>query len=524
MKSHLRILHVEDSEDDATLVQRALKAGGLNASYTRVYDAASFSRALDETVWDLVISDFRMPSFDGLAALHILKERALEIPFIIVSGTIGEETAVEVMKAGASDYIMKDKLKRLAPAVQRELEQFRVKARLRESEQQFQQAQKMEAVGRLAGGIAHDFNNILGVILMYCDLIRDRLAAEDPSLKDVEQIKKAGERAKTLTRQLLAFSRKQILEPRIVDLNPVLVDLEKMLSRLIGADVELDSELDPDLLRIKIDAGQLEQVIINLVVNSRDAMPKGGRISIKTRNVVIPESDELARKISPGSYVCISVVDNGCGMDAATQKRMFEPFFTTKGLDKGTGLGLSIVFGVVQQSGGHVLVDSKLGEGTQFHIYLPASTLPPEPSEASFVPIVSNPPDVQGQKILVIEDEPDLRAVIAMTLSRQGYEIADPVLPKQAIEYSNAGKPIDLLISDVIMPEVSGPELASQLLEKHPALKILLMSGYLDDTLERFEGVRERMHFIQKPFSSEQLIRKVRGILSTGKIARSDIP
>jgi signal transduction histidine kinase len=277
----IRVLIAEASRDDVDLVLRELREGGFAPEHESVQDPQAFEAALDKGGWDLVISDFRMPSFTGLEALEILRQRSPDLPFIIVSGTIGEEIAVDTLKSGANDYVMKDRLGRLVPAVRRELGRRADQARLREKEEQFRQAQKMEAVGRLAGGIAHDFNNVLAVITMYCEMMLSRLSSEDYIARDVEQIKAAADRAAALTRQLLAFSRKQIMEPRIVDLNPVISNLEKMLRRLIGEDVELTCAPGEGLRRIRIDPGQLEQVILNLVVNSRDAMPKGGDLILE---------------------------------------------------------------------------------------------------------------------------------------------------------------------------------------------------------------------------------------------------
>ncbi|MFZ0959706.1 MAG: PAS domain S-box protein [Terriglobia bacterium] len=379
-------------------------------------------------------------------------------------------------------------------------------------EQQFAQAQKMEAVGRLAGGVAHDFNNLLTIINGYAQLLLERTSPEDPHRGLFEEIQMAGDRAASLTRQLLAFSRRQVMEPRVLDLNSVLANTEKMLRRLIGEDVELVSTLQPDLGLVKVDPGQIEQVIMNLAVNARDAMPEGGKFLVETSNVEVDE--EYARShsnLNPGKYVMVAVSDTGCGMDLETQAHVFEPFFTTKEKGRGTGLGLATVYGIVQQSGGYIWVYSEPGRGSTFKIYLPrieGDMSTPEPAEAPLKP-------AKGKgTILVVEDEKGVRSMICETLKSRAYKVLEADGAAQALEIAEAHtKPIHLLLTDVVMPHTGGKELAKHLSTLHPETKVLYMSGYTDDAIVRHGIMQGDTPFLQKPFSPEALARKVREML-----------
>jgi len=379
-------------------------------------------------------------------------------------------------------------------------------------EAQFQQSQKMEAIGRLAGGVAHDFNNLLTIIIGYADLIRETMAPADPNQGLVGEIHKAAERAAALTRQLLAFSRKTILELRVVDLNALIIDSEKMVRRLIGEDIELTTTLDPRLGRIKVDPNQIDQVILNLAVNARDAMPDGGKLTIETCNVELDENYARAHpEARPGPCVLLAISDTGSGMDAATVARIFEPFFTTKQSGKGSGLGLATVYGIVKQSGGHIYVYSELGVGTTFKIYLPRvdDPLPVGGLEPSRRPIAGG-----RETILLVEDEEGVRRFAQLTLTAAGYKVlaAENGLAalRLATEYP---EPIDLLVTDVVMPKLSGRQLAERLLSQRPGLKVLYMSGYTDDAVLRHGVLEAESAFLQKPFSPAGLTEKVRAVL-----------
>jgi two-component system cell cycle sensor histidine kinase/response regulator CckA len=379
-------------------------------------------------------------------------------------------------------------------------------------EEQLRQSQKLEAIGMLAGGIAHDFNNLLTVISGYSDLSLLRLHEEDPLHRNISEVRNAAERAATLTRQLLAFSRKQILQPKIIDLNSVISDLEKMLRRLIGEDIEMRTVLEPELDRIRIDPGQIEQIIMNLAVNARDAMPHIGKLSIETKNVDLDEAYAKSHiDVIPGPYVMLAVSDTGIGMDAKTQACIFEPFFTTKEAGKGTGLGLSTVYGIVKQSGGNIWVYSEVGQGTTFKIYLPVV----DATEVQHAPGIETEEIIDGtETILLAEDEEAVRKLARQVLELHGYQV---------LEAANGGaafllcerytEPIHLLVTDVVMPEMSGQELAIRLSELRPKMKVLYMSGYTDNLILRQGVLEASASFIQKPFETKALIRKVREVL-----------
>ncbi len=379
-------------------------------------------------------------------------------------------------------------------------------------EHQLRQSQKMEAIGRLSGGIAHDFNNLLGVIIGYSELVEEQLPLNDPLRARAIEIKKAGHRAASLTRQLLAFSRQQVLEPRILNLNAVVVDVENMLQRVIGEDIELVTGLDGDLGSVKADPGQIEQVIMNLAVNARDAMPNGGSLTIETTNV---ELDEVyARGHSPsirGAFVMLAVTDTGTGMDADTQARIFEPFFTTKELGKGTGLGLATVYGVVKQSDGHIWVYSEPGKGTTFKIYLPRVFAP---AEKVFHRDAPSQLAVGTETILLVEDEEALRTLTRDLLLECKYQVIEARDGIHALELAaKCEGRIHLLLTDVVMPKLGGPALAEQLILKHPEMKVLYMSGYTGRSAVSGGLVSVEAGVLAKPFTREALTRKVREVL-----------
>jgi PAS domain S-box-containing protein len=382
----------------------------------------------------------------------------------------------------------------------------------RELEDQLRQSQKLEAVGQLAGGVAHDFNNMLTVINGYSDLLLRGLGQDDPMHSKVEEIKKAGERASSLTRQLLAFSRKQVLQPKVLQLRSVVADVDKMLRRLIGEDIDLLTVLAPELGSIKADPGQIEQVVMNLAVNARDAMPQGGKLTIEAENVYL-DGEYVSHHITaaPGPYVMLAVSDTGVGMDEKTRARIFEPFFTTKEVGRGTGLGLSTVYGIVKQSGGNIWVYSEVGKGTTFKIYLPRVDGVVESDSARNAPAELPQGD---ETVLLAEDEEQVRRMTRTILEMNGYRVLEASSGDEALAtYKQHEGRIDLVITDVVMPQMSGRELAQSLEALRPGIKVLYVSGYTDDAIVRHGLLDEGIAFIQKPFTPEAFSRKVREVL-----------
>jgi PAS domain S-box-containing protein len=631
MKPPLRVLIVEDSDDDTELLLRELRRA-FDPAWQCVESAESLAAALGRQAWDVVLADYMMPRFTALAALEVLRQSGQDIPFIVVSGSIGEDLAVAAMKAGAHDYLMKNNLTRLNAAIERELreaagrrERLRAEEALRASEaryrllfdanpqpllvcardtlaflavndaavrhygyarerflaltlaelsppedlpalraylagdaarheqvsswrhrkkggglidvelwahdlvfddhpallvlvsdvterkqleKQLRQAQKMEGVGQLAGGLAHDFNNLLTALLSYGELMMQKLRPDDPLREDLAGILQVGERASTLTRQLLAFSRKQSVQPRVLDFNALVANMVRLLQRLIGADIDLETRLAPAGCTVKADPGQLEQVLLNLIVNARDAMPEGGKLTVETSTVDLDEAYARTRPdVRPGPHVRLRVSDTGCGMSEAIKAHLFEPFFTTKEPGKGTGLGLATVYSIVQHSQGHIEVDSEPGHGTSFQVYLPA--VREKVGRGSGVAPAARPRG-GSETVLLVEDDDVLRPLFSTLLTHDGYQV---LAGRSGTEALHLGEhhvgPLHLLVTDLVLPQLSGQALAARLRALRPGLKVLYLSGYGD------EGVRGQP-FLQKPFAPDALARKVRELLDQG--------
>ena len=642
MNLPIRLLLVEDSDEDADVVLGALREAGYEPNATRVQDRAGYSGALGPNI-EAVVSDHSLAGLSSADALALMKSRGLDLPFIVVSRTIDEASAAAILNAGAHDFVTKQNLARLGPALQRELvearnrrdrrraeqslayqrdflrlvldtnpglvyvkdpsgcfslanqavadlygttiddllgrseadfnprdeEVARVRAveqqviasgkaeyvaaemvtdprtgvarwfevrrvplhlpdsrdrhllgiaseiterkaaedALKLSEDQFRQAQKMEAVGQLAGGVAHDFNNLLTAILGYTTLLLDATRDQPEMQADLTEIRKAGERAGALTKQLLTFSRKQVVEPTRVDLNQVLTEFEKMLGRVIGEDVRLETIKGADLLPIKADPNQIEQVLMNLTVNARDAMPRGGTLRIETRNDLMP-ADPRQPAANRWPCVALSVADTGTGIPREIRDRIFDPFFTTKSSGKGTGLGLSTVYGIVTQSGGVITVDSERNQGTTFTMRFPAIEAAVEavPRAAS-----SALPFAGTETILLVEDEPGVRHLVQRVLTGRGYQVleARDVTHAAEIAASHTEK-IDLLLSDIVMPGLSGPDLAQRIVARRPDIRVLYMSGFANRLNTDRGALSAGVKILHKPFTPELLARTVR--------------
>jgi two-component system cell cycle sensor histidine kinase/response regulator CckA len=643
----MRILHLEDDARDAAMVRNRLQGEGLACDIVLVDDRNSFESALAGPPFDLIISDYSLPLYDGVTALKHALAAQPDVPVIMVSGTVGDEEAVRCLHMGATDYLLKARLDRLGSAVRRAIQEAETRRgrrcseqalRLREQtlrendertsfalaaartgvwevelstgrltwsdsmaplfgltpdhapatardflalihpddrgaaqaavqsgiasrrdclmelrtlwpdgtthwveghakasydadgrplrlrgigmdiddrkslEDQLRQAQKLEAIGQLAGGIAHDFNNVLTVILGFSDILIDGQPPDSPVRADLLEIKKAGARAAGLTRQLLAFSRKQILQPRILDVNVLIDGIKPMLRQLIVASVDLSMSLKARSPLIKMDPTQLEQILVNLAVNAADAMSHGGRLTIETSNIHLDERDHQGSlPLGPGDYVMLSVRDTGVGMDQETTRRMFDPFFTTKDLGKGTGLGLATVYGIVKQSGGDIRVDSTPGSGTTITIHLPQVLN--EPASALEPSTDAGRASRGAETILLVEDDEGVRMLSRVTLERNGYRVLQAGNPKEAAQLaSEFAGPIDLLLSDVIMPESDGPPLYDRLVGQRPDVRLLYMSGYTSDAIRHVLQVDSKA-FLQKPFTPLALANKVREVL-----------
>jgi two-component system, cell cycle sensor histidine kinase and response regulator CckA len=555
MKSPLHILHLEDDANDAALVESTLEAQGITCATTCVQNHDDFVAALEHGGVDLILSDFTLPAFDGLSALKIAHAKWPDLPVILVSGTLGEQLAIDSLKSGATDFVLKDRLSRLVPAVRRAMLEVETRAEHRRLEAQLIEAQKMEGIGQLAGGVAHDFNNILAVIMGYSDLMLQELGADDPLRKPAQEIRHASERAAGLTRQLLVFSRKQTVQPVVLDLNDVVKDLDKMLRRLVDENIEMTIVPGKQTGRVKADPGYVGQVLMNLVVNARDAMRNGGKLTIAINNVTLDENyppcgigvcaspgdaplltpqgkpggtgaDNATPQVGsivprgkrthpgaiPGDYVMLSVSDTGTGMTDEVKARLFEAFFTTKPKGKGTGLGLATCQTIVKQSGGHIGVYSEVGKGTTFKIYFPRVE---QPLDVAARPIQTGPLPRGTESLLVVEDEQSVRHLARGVLEAQGYKVLTASNGQDALHVAreHKGSPIRLVVTDVIMPLMGGKVMAEWLETTYPDLKILFTSGYTDDAIAQHGVLEPGVAFLPKPYTPAALARKVRKML-----------
>src|ERR1017187_7431449 len=518
MSEPLRVLFVDDSEQDVFLLLRELRKGGFEPHYKRVDDAASLRTVLQGEDWQIVISDFHMPNFDGLMALQIFKEAGRDIPFILVSAIVGEETAVLAMKQGAHDYIMKRNLARLVPVVQRELreaemrcQQRRTQLALQQREEQLRQSQKMEAIGRLAAGTAHDFKIVLTVILGQSQLLLREKEFTASQRGKLEQIQNAADRAQSLIVGLLAFSRKQVLNPQPLNLSTTVSAMKPMLEPLLGNSIQFVILPQPDLGLCEVDTNSIEKVIINLVINARDAMPNGGTVTVGTANLTVKQEDAVNHVgLALGDYILLTVTDSGTGMTEETRQHLFEPFFTTKEAGKGTGLGLSTCYGTIHQSGGHIVVHSELGKGSSFGVSLPRlrSNAVNQSTDAD--------PSWGTGTVLLAEDEPVVRGLMASGLRAMGCTVLEAGNGEQALRIleQSRGQGFDLLLTDIVMPVMGGRELAYKFGSLFPMAKILFCSAYPEKLGIRNGMFDKQIPFLQKPVTTNALKLKVREVMS----------
>ena len=640
----INILIVEDSDDDARLLVNELQMAGFAPTWKRVETKTDYLANLGGHL-DIIFSDFHLPQFSTVLALELLQQSQLEVPLIIVSGTIGEERAVESLKAWATDYVLKDRMQRLVPAVRRALRESHERAerlnaekklaavrkqldnilehspaviyslkiegkcirpvwisrnvkqfmghpntetdgrvlwlnsihpddtgealdgesqvlqyghavkeyRLRDKngnyrwvrdeqklvldadgrpaeivgswiditaqkqlEEQFRQSQKLESIGQLAGGVAHDFNNILTVIQGHASLLLSEPPVREVAGESLEIINHAAERAAMLTRQLLTFSRKQVMRPKLLDLNQVVADLTKMLHRVLGANISLQANYRPGLPKVRADAGMMEQVLMNLAVNSCDAMPSGGELIIRTTEETIDaEYAEKNPQATAGDHVCLAVTDTGCGIPPEDLLRVFEPFFTTKEVGRGTGLGLATVYGIVKQHHGWITIDSEVGKGTTFHIFLPVAD-ETQKDDGNALEGTHTPHGTET--ILLVEDEPAVRSLARDILRRQGYKILEADCGAAALKVWEAKRDIiDLVLTDIIMPGMNGHHLVEKLHAGKPSLPVIFTSGYSADVVGKDFELVEGVNFLQKPFTPLKVAQALRKVLDQAR-------
>jgi signal transduction histidine kinase len=514
----IKVLLLEDSPSDTFLVCEELSVPAIWGAFNveHVETLADALAVLATAEFDAIVLDLNLPDSDGFETFTRLYGAVPDTAVIVLSGQDDELLATRAVKAGAQDYVVKGQGGLLPRVVRYAVERTRAQVERRKLEEQFVQAHKMEMVGRLSAGVAHDFNNILSVIMGYNDLMLSRFDPEDSMRNHAEEIQHAAERAAALTRQLLIFSRQETLEPSILNVNDVIRGMDKMLRRLAGEDIEFVLHLEDRIGRIHADSGFIGQILMNLVVNARDAMPNGGKLRIETAQMKIgagatATAGSFSRPV-PGSYAVLSVIDTGCGMTDAVRSRIFEAFFTTKDKDQGTGLGLAICQNIVEQSGGHISVESEPGRGATFRIFFP---LVDREIEA-----VNTGPDRPlpggNETVLVVEDEPAVRHLTSTILGEMGYTVLMASNGEEGLRVAedHSGEPIRLVLTDVVMPRMGGRTMAESLRCVDPDIKIVFTSGYAEKVAAQRHWKDDDVAFLPKPYTPDSLTRKVRETLN----------
>jgi two-component system cell cycle sensor histidine kinase/response regulator CckA len=504
------ILLIDDDPQAQALIDMALMDAHFDRKIEVVTTAAAGLERIKADHHDIYLVDQPLPDGTGIDVIRAAKNLGTDKPFILMTGFGSGALDEAALREGAADYVEKHLVgAQLERSIRYALRNWQSTRELHEREEQLRQSQKMEAIGRLAGGVAHDFNNLLTAIIGYTDMIAERSNLDAETEREVTEIRRAADRGAALTRQLLAFSRKQLLHPTVLNVNESVAGLLHMLPRLIGDHIHTDARLAAGLGFVKADASQIEQVIVNLVLNARDAMPTGGHVTIETANVELTEDRLVAEGLSigPGPYVMLAITDTGVGMDEATRAHAFEPFFTTKAKGKGTGLGLATVYGIIDQSGGGIAMDSTPDRGTSIRIYLPVTDAPATVERPQVAPNIT----AGKETLLLVEDNDAIREISAQALRRRGYTVFEARNGEEAVDWAaKSTTHADMLITDVVMPGMSGPNLAANLMRRTPNLRVLYMSGYTDDATEVHGAFWGGVPLLQKPFTPAQLAESVR--------------
>lgn len=497
---------------DCELARQLLLSEGLTCDIQRIETESELHEALGQPDFDLILADCSLPGFSGIHALEIARERAPQIPFIFVSGTLFEETAIESLRAGATDYVFKNRLSRLVPAVRRAVMEAEERAKNREMEQRLRHAKQLEAISTLAGGVSHDFNNILTIIMGHASLLSFTPQEPENIVEIAATIKRAAERGAELVQQLSAFACKSESHFSSLDLNKQTLDAVSLLRESLPKKISIRCDLGESLPEIRADAGQLERIIINLVANARDAMPEGGTITLSTDLVGSAEISERVPELTGKNYLRFSVTDEGTGMDEATRLRIFEPFFTTKPRGKGTGLGMSVVHGLMQLHSGGVSIRSELGKGTELSLYFPLSTGQYGVEEKQ---TWSPSGSTHGtETLLIVEDEPEVRYFLKIIFQYHGYHVLLAGDAETAInQFTSHSDEIDLVLSDVGLPTMDGFALCSRLKELKPSLKVVLCSGFSADEFKAKMTTSDIDDFLSKPYHQDDVLKVVRAVL-----------